>query len=235
MDHDPTPDERLARLAARSQARRDELAHAVARTDAVGDRREPHRSPTRRRHAANGSRGAALALSAVSTLGLAAWFHQATTTDAAGASTSESASSSTSDTVGASTSSARSAGSSTTTTTTGTSTTSSGTGTSTSAASTSDLADGTYTGASASTRWGPVQVQITVAGGKITSVDVVDYPADDRKSASINARAIPTLTQQTLSTQTAKVTSVSGATYTSTGYRTSLQSAIDAATAASAS
>jgi uncharacterized protein with FMN-binding domain len=232
MAHDPTPDERLARLAARSQARRDELAHAGVRTDATGDGRDPRRSPPRR-HAANGSRGAALALSAVSTLGLAAWFHQATTTDAAGASTSESASSATSDTVAASTSSARSAGSSTTTTTG--STTSSGTGTSTTAASSSDLADGTYTGASASTRWGPVQVEITVAGGKITSVDVVDYPADDRKSASINARAIPTLTQQTLSAQTAKVTSVSGATYTSTGYRTSLQSAIDAATEAASS
>jgi uncharacterized protein with FMN-binding domain len=233
MAHDPTPDERLARLAARSQARRDELAHAGVRTDATGDGRDPRRSPPRRHHAANGSRGAALALSAVSTLGLAAWFHQATTTDAAGASTSESASSATSDTVAASTSSARSAGSSTTTTTG--STTSSGTGTSTTAANSSDLADGTYTGASASTRWGPVQVQITVAGGKITSVDVVDYPADDRKSASINARAIPTLTQQTLSAQTAKVTSVSGATYTSTGYRTSLQSAIDAATEAASS
>jgi uncharacterized protein with FMN-binding domain len=80
-----------------------------------------------------------------------------------------------------------------------------------------------------------VQVQIIVAAGKITSVDVVDYPADDRKSASINARAIPTLTQQTLSAQTARVTSVSGATYTSTGYRTSLQSAIDAATEAASS
>jgi uncharacterized protein with FMN-binding domain len=226
MTHDPTPDERLARLAARSQARRDELAHAGVRTDATGDGRDRRRSPPRRRHAANGSRGAALALSAVSTLGLAAWFHQATTTDAAGASTSESASSATSDTIAASTSSARSAGSSTTTT--AGSTTSSSTGTSTTAASSSDLADGTYTGASASTRWGPVQVEITVAGG-------VDYPADDRKSASINARAIPTLTQQTLSAQTAKVTSVSGATYTSTGYRTSLQSAIDAATEAASS
>ena len=57
--------------------------------------------------------------------------------------------------------------------------------------------------------------------------------ADDRKSVSINERALPTLIQEALTAQSADVDTVSGATYTSNSYRDSLQSAIDAAKAAS--
>ena len=67
---------------------------------------------------------------------------------------------------------------------------------------------------------------ITVASGKITNVTYTTT-AGDGKSLSIEARAIPTLKSEVLAAQSAQVSSVSGATYTSTKYLTSLQSAID--------
>ncbi|MFF7681126.1 FMN-binding protein [Microbacterium sp. NPDC007973] len=91
------------------------------------------------------------------------------------------------------------------------------------------LRDGTYTGSSANTRYGPVQVQITVSGGSITDVQVPEYPSSNGRDQQINSRALPTLMQETIQAQSAQVDMVSGATYTSTGYRTSLQSALDQA------
>jgi uncharacterized protein with FMN-binding domain len=212
MTTDPRRDERLARLQARATAHRDEIAFAAPPSP------PPATGPSRRRHAARGSRGAALALSAVSTLGLAGWFHQASATTTSGSTDTAG----TATAVGTASTAATTAASGTTPTSTTAATVGSGT----------TLADGTYTGSSVSTRYGPVQVQITVSGGRIAAVDVVDYPDSDNKSASINARAVPILVQETLTSQSASVSSVSGATYTSTGYETSLQSAIDAAEAA---
>jgi uncharacterized protein with FMN-binding domain len=100
---------------------------------------------------------------------------------------------------------------------------SSSTGTSGSAASrtvTDDVAD---------TRWGPVQVQVTVVSGKITNVSVVEYPNDNPRDQEINAQALPILVQETLSAQNAHIDMVSGATVTSDGYLQSLQSALDKA------
>lgn len=93
----------------------------------------------------------------------------------------------------------------------------------------SGLRDGTYTGSAANTRYGPVQVQITVSGGSITDVQVPEYPSSNGRDQQINARALPTLIDETIQAQSAQVDMVSGATYTSTGYRTSLQSALDQA------
>jgi uncharacterized protein with FMN-binding domain len=87
----------------------------------------------------------------------------------------------------------------------------------------------TYTGSTASTRWGDVQVQITVADGKITNVAVPVYPDENGRDREINASAIPRLVQETLSAQNADIDTVSGATVTSDGYLESLQSALDAA------
>jgi uncharacterized protein with FMN-binding domain len=87
----------------------------------------------------------------------------------------------------------------------------------------------TVTGAVAQTRWGPVQVAITVASGKITAVDVPQYPDGNHKDEEINADALPTLKQETLSAQSADIDMVSGATVTSQGYLQSLQSALDQA------
>jgi len=85
----------------------------------------------------------------------------------------------------------------------------------------------TVTGSVASTRWGPVQVQVTVAGDKITDVSVVQYPTNNPKDVEINNYALPILTQETIDAQSASVDMVSGATVTSMGYVQSLQSALD--------
>ena len=87
----------------------------------------------------------------------------------------------------------------------------------------------TYTGSVAQTRWGPVQVQITVQGGKITKVTVLQQPNGNHKDAEINSYALPILVQDTLNAQSAQIDMVSGATVTSDGYLTSLQSALDQA------
>lgn len=87
----------------------------------------------------------------------------------------------------------------------------------------------TYTGDVAQTRWGPVQVAITVASGKITEVAVPQYPNGNPKDAQINAYALPILIQETTAQQSAQIDMISGATVTSEGYLASLQSALDQA------
>ncbi|MBN9210876.1 MAG: FMN-binding protein [Microbacterium sp. 71-36] len=95
----------------------------------------------------------------------------------------------------------------------------------------SGLADGTFTGSSVNTRFGPVQVQITVSGGSVTDVQVPVYPSENGRDQQINSRALPVLVKETLDAQSADIDMVSGATYTSTGYLKSLQSALDEARA----
>lgn len=101
----------------------------------------------------------------------------------------------------------------------------------TTATTASGMTDGTYTGGAANTRYGPVQVQITVSGGVIADVQVTDYPHSDRRDQEINQRALPILVSETTQTQSSRIDMVSGATYTSQGYIASLQSAIDQANA----
>lgn len=88
-----------------------------------------------------------------------------------------------------------------------------------------NTASGTVTGDTAQTQWGPVQVQITVSGGHITAAKALQFPNGDRRSQSISQQAIPYLIQQTLTTKSANVVGVSGASYTSDGWRRSLASA----------
>lgn len=95
--------------------------------------------------------------------------------------------------------------------------------------SSSSAASGTYTGDTASTQWGPVQVRITVADGKITDATAVQYPSGNGKDQEINAYALPILAQEAVAAQSAQIDHVSGATVTSDGYVQSLQSAIDQA------
>jgi uncharacterized protein with FMN-binding domain len=97
------------------------------------------------------------------------------------------------------------------------------------AGGTTQTTDGTATGSAAQTRFGDVQVQITVSSGAITDVTVLAYPNGDPRSAAISSQTLPVLIEETLASQSADVDTLSGATYTSEGYRTSLQSAIDAA------
>ena len=109
---------------------------------------------------------------------------------------------------------------------TGTGTTTPGTTTgSTSTASSSGTQ--TVTGAAVDTRYGPVQVKVTVTNGKITSATAIDYPAQDPRDQQINSYAIPALNQEAVQSGSASIDMISGATYTSEGYIQSLQSALD--------
>jgi uncharacterized protein with FMN-binding domain len=85
---------------------------------------------------------------------------------------------------------------------------------------------GTFDGNTASTRWGPVQVRIIVKDGKIVDASALQSPSGDSRSRSISAQAIPYLVQETLAAQSAQISGVGGASYTSTGWYQSLQSAL---------
>jgi uncharacterized protein with FMN-binding domain len=87
----------------------------------------------------------------------------------------------------------------------------------------------TVTGAAWPTIYGPVQVRITVAGGRLTAVTATEYPEETPRDYQINSFAIPELNSEALAAGSAKIDSVSGATYTSGGYIGSLQSALDKA------
>ncbi|QDG89978.1 FMN-binding protein [Pseudarthrobacter sp. NIBRBAC000502770] len=123
------------------------------------------------------------------------------------------------------TGSSGSAGSSSPSGTTG----SSGSASSGSSSSSGSTGSGTYKGNTVQTRFGPVQVQITVANGKITDVTALQLTNTDGKSIQISNRAAPLLRSKVLAAQSADVQTVSGATITSDAYLTSLQAAIDAA------
>jgi uncharacterized protein with FMN-binding domain len=102
---------------------------------------------------------------------------------------------------------------------------------STSPAAPAGTAARTVTGTVANTEHGPMQVQLTLAGQKITKVTILQRTNDGAESVQIDSFAIPKLTSETLAAQSAHIDSVSGASYTSSGYIQSLQSALDQARA----
>ena len=77
------------------------------------------------------------------------------------------------------------------------------------------------------TRYGPLQLEVTVENGKITEITELQMPADDGRSIMISQQAGPMLREQALQAQSASIAGVSGATYTSVAYMESLQSALD--------
>ncbi|GAB2926317.1 MULTISPECIES: FMN-binding protein [Streptomyces] len=87
----------------------------------------------------------------------------------------------------------------------------------------------TLTGDEVQTRYGPVRVRVTLKDGRLTDVTALAYPSDSPRDREISSYAVPQLTREALSAQSADIDTVSGATYTSEGYRQSLQSALDAA------
>ncbi len=91
------------------------------------------------------------------------------------------------------------------------------------------VASYTVTGQPADTRYGPVQVRLTLRQGLIIKADAIAFPSGGGRNREINSYAIPRLDVLTMRAQSAQIDTVSGATYTSGGYRTSLQSALDAA------
>ncbi|MFJ4817072.1 FMN-binding protein [Streptomyces sp. NPDC088801] len=86
----------------------------------------------------------------------------------------------------------------------------------------------TLTGSVAQTQYGPVQVRVTVAGGKITKAEAVQAPKGGR-SDQVTSSSVPRLNQAAVAAGNAQIDAVSGATYTSAGYKQSLQSALDQA------
>ena len=74
-----------------------------------------------------------------------------------------------------------------------------------------------------------MQVQITVEGGKVTAADVLQVPMANHHDQQINSYAVPILNAEVVDAQNADIDMVSGATDTSEGYLSSLQSALDKA------
>ncbi|MFF7652522.1 FMN-binding protein [Streptomyces sp. NPDC007983] len=72
-------------------------------------------------------------------------------------------------------------------------------------------------------------MSVTLSRGRITEVKALRTPSDRPRSQEIAATAVPQLTREALSAQSAHIDAVSGATYTSEGYTRSLQSALDKA------
>ncbi len=85
------------------------------------------------------------------------------------------------------------------------------------------------TGAAWPTIYGPVQVRVTVTDGRLTAVTATEYPEETPRDYQINSFAIPALNSEALAAGSAKIDTVSGATYTSGGYVGSLQNALDKA------
>ncbi|AZP21053.1 FMN-binding protein [Streptomyces aquilus] len=87
----------------------------------------------------------------------------------------------------------------------------------------SAAASQTVDGSALTTEKGPVQVQVTFEGDKISAVKMLQQPNHPQTTA-----AVPKLIAATLEAQSADIDTVSGATITSEAYKESLQAAIDA-------
>lgn len=94
---------------------------------------------------------------------------------------------------------------------------------------TGQFKDGTYTGAVTSTHRGDYQVQVTISGGKVSDITILEYPTDNPESQSINDRALPKYTAEALSAQSAEINQISGATEAFKGFTGSLQDALNQA------
>jgi uncharacterized protein with FMN-binding domain len=89
--------------------------------------------------------------------------------------------------------------------------------------------DGTFTGLRYDAYWGTVQVRAVVKDGKLSSVDVLDFPSDRRTSQQINRYALPILQREVVQAQGVNVNIISGATLTAKAYLSSLRSALQQA------
>ncbi|MFE9258972.1 FMN-binding protein [Streptomyces sp. NPDC006879] len=89
--------------------------------------------------------------------------------------------------------------------------------------------NGTFTGDPVDTKYGTVQVAVTISQARITSVRVLQAPDRNGRDRQISSYALPQLTRKAIGAQSAQIDAVSGASYTSQGYVQSLQSALDQA------
>jgi len=90
---------------------------------------------------------------------------------------------------------------------------------------------GSVTGPVVPTPFGNVQVRATLSSGKILDITTLQTPSDRTRSQMIAQYAVPILHDEALAAQSAQISAVSGATYTSAGYAQSLQGALDQAKA----
>jgi uncharacterized protein with FMN-binding domain len=106
----------------------------------------------------------------------------------------------------------------------------SATGTDTSGSSSAPASTtSTFDGDAVSTRYGTFQAEITVTDGTVTDITLLQDGAYDRHSQEINNYAIPRLTKEVLSAQSANVQGISGASFTSGGFLETVASAFQAA------
>ncbi len=84
----------------------------------------------------------------------------------------------------------------------------------------------TIVGSDVPTKFGDVQVSLTVKAGRITNVQWLKLPLDRPRSRYISTTAAPILRSEVLRAQSARINLVSGASYTSEGWANSVQSAI---------
>jgi uncharacterized protein with FMN-binding domain len=89
--------------------------------------------------------------------------------------------------------------------------------------------NGSYTGAAADAQWGYIQVKITIQNGKLTNVQFLQYPNHRDRSVEINNYAMPQLSSEAISAQSAQVDVISGATDTSEAFIQSLGDALSQA------
>jgi uncharacterized protein with FMN-binding domain len=101
--------------------------------------------------------------------------------------------------------------------------------TDTPAAASGAYKNGTFTGPEVDAFYGLVQVKVVVQNGKISDVQVPEYPTDRRTSQMINQQAVPWLQQEAMQAQNANVDIITGATLTSQAFAQSLQTALDQA------
>jgi uncharacterized protein with FMN-binding domain len=106
---------------------------------------------------------------------------------------------------------------------------SSGAASQSSAAQSSGYKNGTFNGNVADAFYGNIQVAAVIENGKLTHVNILQYPNDRNRSVAINTQALPILESEAIQVQSAVVDMVSGATDTSNAFISSLGSALNQA------
>ncbi len=86
--------------------------------------------------------------------------------------------------------------------------------------------DGVYTGKVADAYYGPMQVKVTISGGKITDIQNLQFPNSPGHTTEVSASSLPKLKTEAIQIQNANVSNISGATQTTDGYRQTLESAL---------
>lgn len=98
-------------------------------------------------------------------------------------------------------------------------------------AATGTYKNGTYTSAVANAFYGPMQIKVTIAAGKISDITFLQFPNDRKETIEISNNAMPILKQEAIAVQSAKVNNISGATQTVDGFKEALNNALTQAKA----